>query len=154
MTGQIVRVQKKQPKEGKDYYIDRLMAICGGKVSYWQPYKKDELKALLKAVESDTNIKSAIKLTMKIREEQAQTNRRVNGERLGQSSRAKSLERKYKEEMEKRYDAESKVELLMEKIKKLLSVEESELIRASKIVMNLITQFFPNKDDSINAKKN
>ncbi len=145
MAEQIIRVQKKQPEERKDYYIDRLMDICGGKKSYWQPYKKHELESLLKAIKSDVNIKSAIKLTMKIREEQARTNSRVNGERLVQANKAKSFENRYKQEMERRYDAESQLNLVMEKFQQILSVKDSELVEARKIVLRLINELFPSK---------
>ena len=120
------------------------MDICGGKESYWKLYKKDELKALLKAIESDPNIKSAIKLTMKIREEQAQTNSRVNVERLVQTNKARSFERKYQQEIQRRYDTESELNRVMETFQRILSVEDSELIQARQIVLRLINEIFPN----------
>ncbi len=120
------------------------MDICGGKESYWKLYKKDELKALLKAIESDPNIKSAIKLTMKIREEQAQTNSRVNVERLVQTNKARSFERKYQQEIQRRYDTESELNRVMETFQRILSVEDSQLIQARQIVLRLINEIFPN----------
>ena len=117
----------------KSEVITELMALVGGKKSWYKVHKVARLKALLQVVRQDELIRQWLLEENEIRAEKAKINQRLSGKVAGQELKIKSLEQKVVEYVHKFFDALQKQATFSES---LLDFNESEIVHAWKWIRN------------------
>lgn len=127
----------KRPKLTKEFLIHRAVDKLGGRKSYYRKLSKHQLEALLN---SDEVVQAACVVLVRQLMDSAQTNLSVNGRRLVAENKAEKFEGHYQEELHQRTYIEQQYYKVLEQLRQLLDVEESEIIRATKIATRLLKQ--------------
>ncbi|MGJ3245061.1 MAG: hypothetical protein ACFE0I_03180 [Elainellaceae cyanobacterium] len=127
----------KRPKVTKDVLVSRALERFGGRKSYWQKISKEHLEAVLDA---DPMIQECIVSIVKQLGESAKNNQRVNGRRLVAENKAEKFEGHYKEELQLRTHIEQQYYKVLEKLRQLLEVQDSEILKASRMALNVLKQ--------------
>ncbi|MEB3355146.1 MAG: hypothetical protein VKK04_00260 [Synechococcales bacterium] len=125
------------PKVTKDVLVARALEKFGGKKTYWTKISKAHLEA---ALEADPLVQECIASIVSQLSESAKTNQRVNGRRLVAENNAGKFETHYKQELQLRMHIERQYQKVLEKLKKLLEVENSEILKASRTALRLLQQ--------------
>ncbi|HEY9699089.1 MAG TPA: hypothetical protein V6D10_17645 [Trichocoleus sp.] len=126
-----------KPKASKEVLVNQAVEQFGGKKSYYQKLSKDQLEAALNA---DPLVQQCIVSLIEQVSLSAKTNQSVNGRRLAAENKAGKFEGHYKEELQRRTYIEEQYYRVLGKLKQLLEVEESELIKASRLALRVVKQ--------------
>ncbi len=125
------------PKLTKESLITRSVAQFGGRKSYYRKLSKEQLEVLLSA---NLLVQQSVIQIISQLGESAQTNQKVNGRRLVAENKAENFEGQYKGELQRRVYIEQQYYKVLDKLKQLLDVKESEILKASRIALQLLKQ--------------
>ncbi|MBE9069948.1 hypothetical protein IQ260_25225 [Leptolyngbya cf. ectocarpi LEGE 11479] len=130
-------VPQKKSTLTKDALVQMALTRLGGRKAYYKKLSKQELEALLN---SDSLVQDAFSKVVKLLMESAKTNLSANGRRLVAENKAGQFEGHYKEELQRRTYIEQQYYKVLQQLRQLLDVEESEILRAAKTATQLLKE--------------
>jgi len=120
----------------KDVLVEQAIKRFGGRKSYYQIMSREELEALLNL--EDVLVQSGFAKLVEQLSKSAKTNQKVNGRRLIAENKAERFEGHYKEELQYRTYIENQYYTVLNKLKQLIDVEDSEILKASRLALQVL----------------